>query len=409
MASVDNTHMEQRTRLVLVLPAAILLWGATSAVAVAQQIDVPAGASTAKIQKALNKSGPSDTVRLAAGTFSLTKPLKVPAGVNLRGAGVKRTTLRLHRPAVERFSYNFMVRPKGKARGARVADLTVDGNRPASGVLPVNTGGGVKAGDGWTIENIRFVDINYFKLWIYKVSDVTARNNVFATGSGSSGRNDNIGGGRSENILIAGNTFAADAVGNALDIIRSSGVVFTGNTVKASPTATRSVVMEGVVDSEVSDNVIINGSITAQTDREYGGKEPLTNPRSIRITGNRVSGAPAAGIAVVYDTVRRGYTPGGDVLISGNLVSDTGRSGIAVLHCSDVADAPDRIVGNRIENPFAASRADWGTGCGTVGSSAISVIGGRSTTVADNIIVETTQRYPWPRGSGWGRRPPAFR
>lgn len=349
---------------------------------------IPSTTSTADLQKILTAALPGSTVTLGAGTFSISKPLKVPANVTVTGSGTASTVLQLAPGSWSNFSYAYLVMPAGA--GATIRDLTVDGNYSSNPAAPANTGGGIAAGDDWTVASVRFTNFNYFKMWINKVQNVTVRDCTFDAIGGISGGQDNIGGGGTENVTISGNTFAPSTRGNAIDLLRSKNLTIANNTLAAEPGRERNVYLEGVQGATVTGNSLTNGSISAGTDKAYSSTTIVSNPSNIRITGNTITSAVSQGIGIVYDTDARGLITGGGNEVSNNVINGSGRSGIVIIHCAaGVATIPDRITGNTVTNAFGKGGTSWGTGCGTVQASGISVTAGTDTVIDSNTVLDT--------------------
>lgn len=349
---------------------------------------IPATTTTANLQKALTAATPGSTVRLGAGTFSITKPLKVPANVTVTGAGTSQTVLKLAAGTWSAFNYAFVIMPSGD--GSTITNLTVDGNRSSNATPPANAGGGIKVGNGWTVSNVRFTNLNYFKLWIHQVKNVTATNNTFDAIGGTASGNDNIGGGRTENVTLANNTFHATTRGNAIDLLRSKNLTITGNVLNAESGLERNIYLEGVQGATVSGNTITNGSITAKSDKSYSGTDANTMPANTKITGNTITNAVSQGIGIVYDTDTRGTVAGGGNEVSNNTVNGSGRSGIVIIHCAPaLATKADSITGNTVINAFGKGGTTWGTGCGTVQAAGIAVTAGTDTVITGNSISDT--------------------
>lgn len=372
----------------LALGATVALMGLALAPAAAADITLEASTTTADLQKALTAATPGSTVRLGAGTFSITKPLKVPANVTVTGAGTSATVLQLAAGTWSAFSYGFVIMPAGD--GSTISNLTVDGNRSSNPTPPTNSGGGIKVGNGWTVSSVRLTNLNYFKVWIHQVKNVTVRDCTFDALNGTSGGEDNIGGGRSDTVLLANNTFDASTRGNAIDLLRSTNLTITGNTLTAAPGLERNMYLEAVQGATVSGNTITNGSITAKSDKSYSGTTPNTMPGRIRITGNTINGSASQGIGIVYDTDARGTVPGGGNEVSNNMVNGSGRTGVVIIHCApNLATSADSITGNTVTNAFTKGGSSWGTGCGTVQAAGIAITAGTNTVISNNKVVET--------------------
>lgn len=114
-------------------------------------IDVPAGGN---IQSAVNSASTGQTIRLAAGTYTLSMPLTVKKGIQLQGAGTASTTI----IASATFSGAQMIQ---MAPGCtRICDLTVDTNGPrafASSVLKFDGYGIDPIPVGAYVNRVRFI------------------------------------------------------------------------------------------------------------------------------------------------------------------------------------------------------------------------------------------------------------
>jgi hypothetical protein len=104
-------------------------WTAPQNILVVETPDVTVGDVGAQsLQAALGSAQPGDTIHLGAGTFRLTDTLRVPAGVNLQGAGPQRTF-------VDGSGLGAAVSIRGSSNGTSsgtptgIAQLTVTGGR----------------------------------------------------------------------------------------------------------------------------------------------------------------------------------------------------------------------------------------------------------------------------------------
>lgn len=363
--------------------------GVALGLAMACVVCLPTAAqATERLPKRIANAEKGDVITVPAGVTLLKRPLELPSGVTLEGESARRSVLQIDPRYISRFSYNFAVRPEPGARNVTVRDLTIDGGLTPGAVMPPNAGGGLKAGDKWKISGVTFTDINYFKLWLYEISGTTAEDNTFTGTPGVTGQNDNIGGGRSRNLTIRDNTFTPTSTGSAIDILRSTRLTVSGNTLTGSDAGEKSLFLEGVTNSEVSGNTVRGGSITIKSDRGYTPFGDLTNPRGVMVTDNTVTDSPMAGITIIYTDAKRGATMGGANTIRGNTIRDAGRAGIVTVHCAATTDRPDVIADNRIDGAFIVPGA-WNTGCGTVGPAGIGVTGGDGTSVTGNTIADT--------------------
>lgn len=339
------------------------------------------------------------TLYLPAGTYLLSRPLYLPAGVTLAGAGLTRTTLLLSWPHLANFSYNFLVAPaRDAAADVTVRDLTVDGGRRRgacpdgghAGACRPNHGGGVKAGTRWTVRQVRFTALNYFKLWICRADDVRvveSRWDNLGAGAGAGGE-DNIGGGcGASGVTIAGNRFHESIVGNVIDLTRASSVTVVGNTSERN-----SILFEGVTDSSITNSTVLRGDINVIANGRYAESavHGNYNPARVTIARNTVDGG-VWGINIGYFN-RDGAAnhPGGANIVAGNAILRTSRMGIVVSACQQGAKAlPDTIERNVVTDSNGAGAASYHSGCAEFDPAGIGLGAGIGDRVTDNRVVDT--------------------
>lgn len=346
----------------------------------------------AMLQARLDAATPGTVVRLAAGTYTLARTLRIPPGVVLAGQGVDRTVLARAPDAWEAFGYGYLVAPAAEP-GAEtprtgVRALTLDGMRRAGGGAP-NQGGGVKVGDHWIVEDLAFRDFNYFRLWLKDTDGARVRRCTFDDGAApTSSENDNIGGGSNTDLLLEDVVIAANTVGNGIDLLNSRHLVIDN-----LHAARGTVYLEGVLDSEVRDSRLDAGSIVLQTDVGYSSSTRVYNPARNRIVGNTVMGAARIGIAVRYDDDQGRGLPveaGGGNVVEGNYVVGAGRLGIAVFGAADTAKgAPDLIRGNLVENVVSPEPYAYNTGYGTFDDACIGLGIGVGDALTGNTCADT--------------------
>lgn len=389
------------------------------------------------------------TVLLAEGRYTLTNGLRLPPDVNLRGQGITATTLVMD-PTVNwrNFSYSFLIRHDGTQRAGSanlVSDLTVNGNcrtgagDPVPSDLPgspagdcdfraalgtsTTVGGGVSVGDRWTVRQVRFTNLGYFKLWVLDAQDARIIDNRFDNwGGAESGDHDNIGGGgRNDGTVIEDNQFDQTARGNSFDFTNAIRTVVRRNTVHtaASVAAARGVpeygnmYLEGVVGATVSDNTLYGAHITVQSNAKYqhtGANKDITNPRDTVVSGNRIVDSAGVGVMVVYDDYRDAdntwgvpgdwntastdpadhiVRPGGGNVIRDNTIERPRQSGVLVVgtvaHSKDTADT---ITGNTIRDAGFGGSTAYNTGAGHFDTAGIGISIGDGDTILGNSVVD---------------------
>ncbi|MEU7907584.1 hypothetical protein [Actinoplanes sp. NPDC049118] len=393
------------------------------------------------------------TVFLAAGNYTLGAGLRLPPNVNLRGSGLTATTLSMITSSWKNFSYGFLVRWEDDAEVAApspgstnlVSDLTVNGNcregagAPVPADLPArpggicdfrvgsaagtNVGGGVNVGDRWTVRQVRFTNLEYFKLWMHNAEDVHVVDNRFDNwGGAESGDEDNIGGGgRHDGAVIEYNQFDRTIRGNSLDFTNAIRSTIRANAVYAdrAVAAARRVrgygdmYLEGVPEATVSDNVMHGGHIILQSNGKYtrtGANRDITNPRGSTVSGNRLFDSFGAGVTVTYDdyadadgtygtlgTWDTGSTrpgdhivrPGGGNVVRDNVIVRPAESGVVVAGMMDrVKDLADTITGNSIVNAGHGGSTEMSTGGGTFETSGIGVSIGNGDRIYGNEVAD---------------------
>ncbi|MET8149503.1 right-handed parallel beta-helix repeat-containing protein [Actinoplanes sp. NPDC049668] len=387
------------------------------------------------------------TVLLPAGVYTLTKALMLKPNVNLRGRGMTDTTLVIAPGSHVNFKNSFIVRPDFNAAPVAgstnlVSDLAVNGNCKAGAgltddVVPpaktcdhgsaTNAGGGVSAGDRWTIQHVRFTNIEYFKLWIRATTGVRVIDNRFDNrGGAGSGDEDNIGGGgNATDTVVEDNQFDGTELGNALDLTNAKGLIFRHNTVYTDPAMLTlfdrpdngTVLLESVTDSEVSENLFNGGHLTLKTNVGYtptGTNKDVTNPARNIVRDNRFVGSYWAAITVNYhdykdpdgtigrvdsyvdpaDTTNHTVWSGGGNVITGNRIENPAESGILVYGCYEAAKSmADTIAGNVITGAGQDGTSSYGTGCGTFETVGIGLGAGRGDKIYGNVVTGGTNTW----------------
>ncbi|MEU7907183.1 hypothetical protein [Actinoplanes sp. NPDC049118] len=393
------------------------------------------------------------TVLLGEGTYRLTNGLRLPPNVDLRGAGIAATSLVMD-PTVnwKNFAYSFLVRPSDKKEAGSanlVADLTVNGNcrtgagAPEPAGLPgrpaqvcdfrttlgahTNTGGGIAAGDRWTVRQVRFTNLEYFKLWVSGTTGVRVTDNRFDNwGGAESDGEDNIGGGgRNDGTVIEGNQFDATIRGNSFDFTNAIRTTVRDNVVHTVPAvaAARGVAeygnmyFEGVVAATVTGNVLEGAHIVLSSNAAYshtGPNKDITQPRDTLVAGNRILDSLTVGVAVGYDDyLDADGTPGtpggwadastsatdhlvrlgGNNVIRDNTVVRPRQSGIIVYGSAQAKDAADTIVGNRVVNAGFGGSTSYNTGAGWFDTAGIGLSVGTGDSIYGNTVVDD-QEHP---------------
>ncbi|GAA1658693.1 hypothetical protein [Actinoplanes couchii] len=390
------------------------------------------------------------TVLLQAGTYRLTKGLRLPPNVNLRGAGIAATVL-LADPTVnwKNFSYSFLVRPtddKSAGSSNLVSDLTVNGNcRTGAGAfdnatLPgnpseicdfrtttgasTNTAGGISVGDRWTVRQVRFTNLEYFKLWVNYATGARIVDNRFDNrGGGESGDEDNIGGGgRNDGTIIENNQFDATINGNSFDFTNAIRTVVRNNIVHTTPevAAVRghqeygNMYFEGVVEATVTGNILEGSHIVLKSNAGYahtGNNKDVTNPRDNLVAGNIIRDSATVGVALAYDDYLDsdgtlgtiGYwdtkpslddpndhflRAGGNNVVRDNVIERSRETGIIAYGMTGTKNAADTITGNRIVNAGFGGSTSYSTGAGYFDTSGIGVSIGSKDVVTGNTIVD---------------------
>ncbi len=353
--------------------------------------------AAAALSRTLSEVPRGWTVQLPPGTFRVSRPIRVPAGVTLAGSGMDNTVLLLDRRSWASFAYGFMVTGVGSKRtqaATTVRDLTINGNRVpvdsvGAGAKPrSNQGGGIRLSDGWTVTRVRFANLNYFRVWAKSVSNVTVSDSRFEeTGNGVASGNDNIGGGSVTRGVFRGNFFAATARGNAIDLVTSRRIVFDGNRIEGTAKAPHNVYLEGVTDSAVTGNVLRHSSITIQSNSGYSATRRVINPSRVTVADNIVTDPSAQGIALRYDPARGGTAAAGGNRILRNEVVRSRVAGIIVMAAANgLVSTADQVVANRVDDAFAGGAAEWNCGYGVAGAAGIVIGVASGSDVSGNFI-----------------------
>lgn len=366
------------------------------------QVDAALRAGTADawptLQGAFNAALPGSAVVLPPGRFELSHPVEVPHAVVFAGAGQDLTTVVVAPGSDANFRNEFVIgAAAGNEDGARstiVRDLTVEGGHDGSSRPGA---GGLRTGTGWVVNRVRLADLGYFKVWLKDVDRVTVTDCVFADRSGASSGHDNIGGGNATGVVITGNRFEESARGNAIDLLRSDGVLIDGNTIRGTRDRPHNVYLEGVVRARVTANDLRHSAIAVQSNADYRDHDSVTNPRRVVVAGNTVVDPAAQGISVRYDepradqpfTVESGAVGGGN-RVERNTITRPGVAGIAVIAAaSGLAGAADTVANNTVVDAFADGDQTWNCGYGITAAVGIVIGAGDGVDAHGNVIRNT--------------------
>lgn len=350
------------------------------------------------LQTALNAALPGTAVALPPGRFEVSRPLEVPTAVIFAGSGRALTTLVVAPNSKANFRNTFMVGAAegtvGDTRSTIIRDMALEGGHDGSDDAGA---GGFRAGTGWVITRVRLADLGYFKVWLNGVSRVTISNSVFADRNGGSSGHDNIGGGNTTEVTIADNIFTETARGNAIDLLRSDGLLIDRNRIRATPERPHNVYLEGVVRARVTNNQLQHSAISVQSNADYDDHDTVINPRQVEVSGNTVTDAAAQGISVRYDAPRAGQpvtadsaAVGGGNRVVGNTVTRPGVAGIAVIAAAPgLAGVADTVADNTVIDAFAGGERTWNCGYGITVAVGILIGAGEGVDVYRNIIRNT--------------------
>ncbi|RZU48679.1 pectate lyase-like protein [Krasilnikovia cinnamomea] len=397
------------------------------------------------------------TVLIPEGTYLLSRPLLLPPNVNLRGSGITRTTLTLDTAYWRNFGFIIRYQDNQNWAGASnlVSDLTVNGNcrigkgqpdasqpvtrpgeicdfrNPAMTSDPAkdNTGGGISVADNWTVRQVRFTNLEYFKLWINNASNVHVIDNRWDNwGGAESHEEDNIGGGggaENDNVVIEYNQWDRTIRGNSFDFTNAFNTVIRNNVVRtdnASLMSARkvgdygSMFLEDVPGAQVTGNLLVGGHIILQSnvryDHTYDNKD-VGNARDTLVANNEIRNSHWAGITAAYEdytdadgtigTIGAGNStgnandhfmrPGGNNVFRDNLIVNPKLSGILIMGSRDEAkDAPDTVTGNRIVNAGFGGSLSYSTGAGTFDTTGIGTALGVGDKIYNNVIEDNQVR-----------------
>ncbi|MFI5491990.1 hypothetical protein [Actinoplanes sp. NPDC051859] len=399
------------------------------------------------------------TVLIPEGTFKLSRPVDLPTNVNLRGSGIAKTMLVLDTNYWVNFGSIIRAKSDVDEVGSSnlVSDLTVNGScRIGMGnpdpSIPVtdpgqpcdfrkkgypnpakdNTGGGISVADNWTVRQVRFTNLESFKLWVHSAKNVHIVDNRFDNwGGAESHEEDNIGGGGgylNDNVVIEYNQWDRTIRGNAFDFTNAIRTTVRNNVVhsdvkelmaKRNVEDYGSMFFEGIPEATVTGNLLVGGHIILQSNARYehtGRNKDVTNPRDTLVANNEIRNSNWAGITASYEDYEDGsgwgrpgtwndtsaaetfhyVRPGGNNVIRDNKIVSPAVSGILLTGTRNPAKgAPDIITGNTIVNAGADGSLSYSTGAARFDTAGIGVslgIGDRifGNTIEDNQARPTT-------------------
>lgn len=421
--------------------------------------------SDTAMTNAITAAGVGGTINIGAGTFKFSSPIYPLENQTINGSGIDVTILKINTSTLgtnfagQSLLQGIMVTSYGHPAnpGVTISNLTVNGGR--KGALwtttgraawdaahptdlavnavgeqvderkydtvscPDNAGGGIACKVGWTVDTVRFTNINGAKCAVYGAHGAVIKDSLWDNngngGEGSnSGEKDQIGGGQGiVGLLIDNCWIGPNCVGSGIDITQGKNVVIRNCFIHAY-----SLILEGVVEYVIEGNYIgpvggIGGAkagdqaINIKPNTQYASSvwaDAPTNtipgagafqPRGGRIVGNTlVETTKAAAISIQYtDNSRTGfpfYVAGGDNLIENNSIIYPERMGIQIFgNSSDAKIYRDIVRNNRILNVVPlyslGVQTTFTPGVGTWQSAGIGINIGVDDEIYGNIISET--------------------
>jgi hypothetical protein len=316
-------------------------------------------ADDASIQSMISAAAASGggVVQLEPRVYNTCKPIMVPSNVHLRGAGRGATIIRGSAAVTAQTVQNSYVAASiatVASNNVTVSDLTVDHltcQRHANGIafLPAGTSStNTEAYDGTACTNglVERVEVlgrpgvHSYMIWNMRGKQIKFLHN-WVDGGTQSTQSPQEGiesyGGR--DVLIAGNT--VKNIGGACLNVGSAGGYDTGTT--------------GIT---LSGNDLTNCQVGVNLGTAVSSSNVPQNQTSVRVLGNRITGARSAGIdvAVMPGTEER------DLVIANNTIRDMSGSGVIGIWfranggtLASSAVKSNTVIGNHFENISGAN------------------------------------------------------
>jgi|JI10StandDraft_1071094.scaffolds.fasta_scaffold51486_3 hypothetical protein len=422
----------------------------------------PTGAtsSDAAFTAAMTAAGVDGQVDIGPGTFLISSPILPLAGQILSGDGIDSTILRLDIDNIANFPFLALIQGIAETGGGftanpgvTVQDLTINGGRSGAvyteaGKPPGKTTGaqvenslydtvscpdgygqGISLKYGWTVQRVRFTNINGHKCSTFSSHGATIRDCVWDNAGNdedpafpsTSGERDQIGGGAGvTDLLIERCVFKPDCVGSGIDITQGTRVVIRDCSVYAF-----SLILEGVIDFEVSGNYLGplggvggtggGGNINIKPNTQYNSSVWADYPtntvpgagafqaRDGVVSGNTIvasTGAP--GVIINYtDNSKTGfplYVAGGNNIIENNSIIGPLYMGVLVVgNTSGAKSDPDIIRNNRVFDVIpgtAGLGTEYNSGAGYFEACGIGISIGVDDKIYGNTVYETRSSPP---------------
>lgn len=419
-----------------------------------------ATASDAAFDAAIEAAGIGGRINIAEGTYLISNPIIPQQQQILSGNGIDSTVLRLDIENIDNFPFLALIQGIAETGGGYTAnpgvtiqDLTINGGRSGAVYTDAGKPGGKTTGDqvedgvydtvscpdgygqgislkyGWTVQRVRFTNINGHKCSVFAAQGATIRDCVWDNAGNdeaegfpsTSGERDQIGGGAGiTDLLIERCVFKPDCVGSGIDITQGTRVTIRDCSIYAF-----SLILEGVIDFEVSGNYLGplggvegtggGGNINIKPNTQYNSSVWADYPtntipgagayqaRDGVVRGNAVvSSTGAPGILINYTNSSKSgfplYVAGGNNIIENNSIIGPLYLGILILGNTTGAKVdPDIIRDNTVIDviPGSAGLGDeYNSGAGYFEAAGVGIMIGVDDKVYGNRVIETRETPP---------------
>jgi hypothetical protein len=308
-------------------------------------------------------------------------PPYTAANVTLLGAGRDVTIIR--GDTVNPLPAHTGIIETGTATGVVVSELTIDGQNVANvDLLHLNA-------NYCEVRDVKFYRAGNFGIFLQAAKTLRIINCRF---EGSTGTNDNIGGGAGTPmyLIVRDCHYVAGNGGNFIDLQGTgSNIQLLNNEIEASATSSNpgAVILEGFTDSLISGNRIASAIIVR-------ANASTTLARTVTITDNELDLSnltigPAA-IEILYNGAVGSLIHGGAMIIARNTIRNAPYAGI-VLHGQSIStillSKMDMIIDNHIVNTNVANAGTvQGFDC-----AGIVIVGHAAGVLVASNVVEDTQ------------------
>ena len=344
------------------------------------------------VESYVNSGGNIFNILIKDGIYVAKQPITIPitpnstpnpnVTFNVSGESLN-TKIKLDATSINNFPHKYVFQAFSPGTYQK---LFIDGSYREMVNQPQDNGGLLYIGaDNIIVQDCLFNDSNYFKIFsYYGQNNILIQRNKFEGAAG----NDNIGGGRFNNLIVDNNIFNTTTskwyAGTSLDTVGASNITFANNTTNTDIY----LMMEGTNGAVIRNNTFnsVESNVFIQSDKYYNLATPIENSKNIKVIDNQFTRGS-------YVIIKSNYASGKtatecrDFEVSGNAFNGPQHTAIITVQDNNANKVNNVLIkNNTITDNNSLGDATWNTGMGIIEPSGINIAHGEYIILENNTI-----------------------